>query len=185
MNTTLTNTQSPIQTYSHFILGGARSGKSSYAEKKSTELATQNSLPLVYLATASAGDDEMGERIKRHQQDRHAGWSLVEEQVDLANALNAIKPRSVVLLDCLTLWLSNCLHQSDTRWQQQKQRFIEVIKDNHHCLVMVSNEVGHGIIPMGKLTRQYVDEIGWLHQEIAQLAHEVTMVIAGLPQKLK
>lgn len=184
----------------HLVLGGARSGKSSYAENMATQLYQEKSAQLVYIATATAGDGEMHERIARHQQDRHDAWQLIEEPIELASAISKINTPSVILIDCLTLWLSNCLHASTDVWQDQKSAFIKVLmnvlsenahqanasqpQQSHHIL-MVSNEVGHGITPLGELSRRYVDEIGWLHQELASLCNEVTMVIAGLPQKLK
>ncbi len=177
--------------YTHLILGGARSGKSSYAESLATEYSTQNSLPLTYIATATAGDDEMHRRIEKHQRDRHDNWNLVEEPIELATALLASPPPSVILIDCLTLWLSNCLHHSEGCWEDQKRAFVCALNDNaartesSHKVLMVSNEVGCGIIPMGELSRRYVDEVGWLHQELAHQSTNVTMITAGLPQKLK
>ncbi len=170
---------------SHLILGGARSGKSSYAEAQAKGLATAAALPLVYIATASAGDDEMEKRIARHQRDREDAWQLVEERIYLDHALTSITETSVVLIDCLTIWLSNCLHADGGIWPLQKQNFLSALESCPHHVLMVSNEVGHGIIPMGELTRNYVDEIGWLHQTLAQHSEQVTMVIAGLPQALK
>lgn len=173
------------------ILGGARSGKSSYAETIATELSQHHSLPLNYIATATAGDDEMRRRIEKHQQDRHGNWGLIEEPIELAAAFLALPSPSVVLIDCLTLWVSNCLHGSGDCWADQKGALLSALSDNasrtesSHKVLMVSNEVGQGIIPMGELSRRYVDEIGWLHQELARVATDVTMVIAGLPQTLK
>jgi len=173
------------QDYAHLVLGGARSGKSSFAEAQAIELAHQTELPLVYIATATANDEEMQARISRHQQDRIDSWALIEEPFNLADTLATLNQPSMILIDCLTLWLSNCLHSNKVSWSEQKQAFTAELQQSQHNIIMVSNEVGHGIIPMGELTRNYVDEIGWLHQELAQLCNRVTMVIAGLPQRLK
>lgn len=169
----------------HLILGGARSGKSAYAEAQATQAAQASSRPLVYLATASAQDNEMRLRIERHQQDRHQDWLLIEEPLKLATSLQALAEPSVVLIDCLTLWLSNCLHSTADAWPHEKQALLAILESSPHQLIMVSNEVGQGIVPLGELTRNYVDEIGWLHQALAHLCQRVTMVIAGLPQPLK
>jgi len=170
----------------HLILGGARSGKSSFAEATGLELARQHPQALTYIATAEAGDAEMRARINQHQAQRHAVWRLIEEPIALASALRSIKqPSSIILIDCLTLWLSNCLHASPNSWAAEREDFLTALQDTEHTVLMVSNEVGHGITPMGELTRHYVDEIGWLHQSVARVCSHVTMVIAGLPQILK
>ncbi len=169
----------------HLILGGARSGKSAYAEKLATQLAKQRQQPLLYIATAQAGDREMAARIAKHQQDRHSEWQLIEEPKDLPNALNSITQESVVLIDCLTLWLNNCLYVENADWQQDKTRFLSALAASPHTVFMVSNEIGLGVIPMGQLTREYVDQLGWLHQDLAQLCDNVTLTVAGLPHTLK
>ena len=163
----------------HLILGGARSGKSSYAEQCALNL---SSTP-VYIATATAEDKEMRARIARHQSDRAKVWRLIEEPLDLASAINNINDKSVVLVDCLSLWLSNCLHADI--WQQHKTEFLKQISSTQHDLILVSNEVGMGVVPMGELSRQFVDQAGWLHQALAEHCDAVTLIIAGLPQKLK
>ena len=163
----------------HLILGGARSGKSTYAEQCALSLSENP----IYIATAQAGDEEMQTRIKKHQDDRSAHWQLIEEPLELAESIANIKQQSVILVDCLTLWLSNCLHEQC--WQKQQKAFLEQINLSQHQLILVSNEVGLGVIPMGALSRQFVDQSGWLHQTLAQHCERVTQVIAGLPQKLK
>lgn len=170
----------------HLILGGTRSGKSAYAEKIAKALSQQKNTPLIYIATATAVDDEMQQRIQRRQQGRQTkDWLLLEESLDLANSVDGLTQQSVVLIDCLTVWLNNCLYQSDDTWHQQKQAFISQIQQCQHDILLVSNEVGQGIVPMGKASRRFVDEIGWLHQTLAQHCDRVTLLIAGLPQTLK
>ncbi len=196
----------------HLILGGARSGKSAYAERLAlathaqTRIQTQSQPkpsnaqnvassatqqnPLIYLATGTAGDLEMAARINHHQarreqqnQSQTTHWQTVEEPMNLACALTNITDGSVVLIDCLTLWLSNCLHQEC--WEIQKADFIDALSASDATIIMVSNEVGSGIVPMGKLSRQFVDQSGWLHQQLAAICSDVTLVVAGLPMKLK
>ena len=178
----------------HLILGGARSGKSRLAENiaKDAEL---KGLSVCYLATAQAHDEEMNQRIVQHQNDRPKHWDLLESPLYLAEAIKqALEKSDCVLIDCLTLWLSNCLcHENSDFYAQQKAVFIEFltsfIKDENSYkskqLIFVSNEVGHGIVPMGELSRQFVDQAGWLHQELAALANQVDFVMAGLPLTLK
>ena len=163
----------------HLVLGGARSGKSSYAEQCALRLSANP----IYIATADAGDNEMVARIAKHKNDRSNAWHIIEEPLRLAEVINSVKQPNVIMIDCLTLWLSNCLHKES--WQSHKDDFLETIKLSKHKLILVSNEVGMGIVPMGALSRQFVDEIGWLHQTLAQHCDNVTQVVAGLPQKLK
>ena len=175
---------------SHLILGGARSGKSSYAEARAEQLAQLDTSmnqdkSLIYIATATAQDHEMKQRIEHHQKSRSRYWNVIEEQIALANRLEEITQPSIVLIDCLTLWLNNCLHQSPAVWEKEKNELLNYIPDSKHDLIFVSNEVGHGIVPLGELSRTFVDESGWLHQSLASVCTEVTMVIAGLPQPLK
>jgi adenosylcobinamide kinase/adenosylcobinamide-phosphate guanylyltransferase len=190
-NVNLSNTNS---NKIHFILGGARSGKSRLAENLAKQ-AESAGLTVCYLATAQAHDEEMSQRIIQHQDDRPQHWQLLESPLYLAEALKqALQSSDCVLIDCLTLWLSNCLcHQSSDFYTQQKSVFIKFLKYfisdtqtyNAKKLIFVSNEVGHGIVPMGELSRQFVDQAGWLHQELAGLANQVDFVMAGLPLTLK
>lgn len=166
----------------HLILGGARSGKSTYAEKTAIELAG-NRRKRVYIATASAGDSEMSERIQQHQQRRDEEWHLVEEPIELATQICRLNAGDVVLVDCLTLWLSNCLHQEC--WPTQRDALIDTLSTTEANIIMVSNEVGSGIVPMGELSRQFVDHSGWLHQALAERCDTVTLVVAGLAMPLK
>ena len=180
----------------HLILGGARSGKSSHAEslvdflsKKSTErhLETQ----ITYIATAAAKDNEMRDRIIHHQEQRPPEWSLREEQYFIADIIKQLdSPQDIILIDCMTLWLSNWLCQeSDTdlldSWTSEKISFLNAIAVSNASIYIVSNEVGSGIIPLGTLTRKFVEQSGWLNQEIAKLADKATLVVAGIAMNLK
>ncbi len=165
------------------ILGGVRSGKSHLAEQQ----ALDSGLEVVYIATATAGDDEMQKRIQKHQQQRPTHWQLVEEPIMLAEALqNHASTERCLLVDCLTLWLTNLLLKEDeVLFNTQKTALIETITTLPGTLVLVSNETGLGIVPMGEITRRYCDEAGWLHQELAQICDRVTLTVAGLPYLLK
>lgn len=164
----------------HLLLGGARSGKSRHAET----LALSAGQQCFYIATGWAGDGEMAERIALHQQQRDKRWHLVEEPIHLGRALRELdKPDHTVLIDCLTLWLSNGLHQQI--WSEQKQAFLSVLSEFTGDVYLVSNEVGSGIVPLGELSRTFADEAGRLNQAVAQVCDEVTLVVAGLPLKLK
>jgi adenosylcobinamide kinase/adenosylcobinamide-phosphate guanylyltransferase len=162
------------------ILGGARSGKTRYAER----CALASGKTPVYVATGWADDEEMAERIERHQTDRGDAWLLVEEPMHLAQALLAVDdPERVLVVDCLTLWLSNCMHMGD--WPAARDRLLQVLPTLTADIHLVSNEVGSGIVPLGSLPRRFVDEAGWLHQALAQRCDQVTLVMAGLPLSLK
>jgi adenosylcobinamide kinase/adenosylcobinamide-phosphate guanylyltransferase len=164
------------------IVGGARSGKSGYALTKAQSFEGKQ----VFVATAEAKDDEMQSRIDRHQQERGPDWRLIEEPLVLSHLIEQFSSGDVVLVDCLTLWLTNWLC-SDTPelWANEKQAFIKGIQQSSAHWLLVSNEVGMGVTPMGDLSRQFIDECGWLHQDLAQVAERVTLVMFGLPQILK
>jgi adenosylcobinamide kinase/adenosylcobinamide-phosphate guanylyltransferase len=165
---------------SELILGGARSGKSKLAEQRAVE----SGLKLIYIATGTAGDDEMGERIAHHKTSRDKKWQLVEESINLADALLLYSnTENCILVDCLTLWLSNCLHQDC--WHEQRDKLLAAFSQLNGRVLFVSNEVGMGITPMGELTRRFVDESGFLHQQLASMCDQVTLVVAGLPLLLK
>ena len=126
------------------------------------------------------------DRIARHQEERSEDWSLIEEPLDLATIVNQADKNDCLLIDCLTLWLSNwlCL-QDDSEWPDQKAAFLEALSRTQAQVIMVTNEVGMGVVPMGELSRRFVDESGWLHQAIAAAADEVVLLMFGIPQKLK
>jgi len=165
------------------ILGGARSGKSRLAER----LALESGLAVTYIATAQAGDGEMGARIAHHQSRRPAEWALVEEPIQLMQALgdHAAENRCL-LVDCLTLWLTNllCLDEG-AQLAKQRDALLQRIGELPGRIILVSNETGLGVVPLGELTRRYVDEAGWLHQALAERAQRVTFCVAGLPMVLK
>ena len=165
------------------VLGGARSGKSRLAER----LATQSGLAVTYIATSQALDGEMSARIQHHRQRRPADWGLVEEPLELARALrDNAAPGRCLLVDCLTLWLTNLLMlDDDTRLAMQRDAFLEALAELPGRIILVSNETGLGVVPLGELTRRYVDEAGWLHQAVAERAGRVVFTVAGLPMLLK
>ncbi|WP_020208468.1 bifunctional adenosylcobinamide kinase/adenosylcobinamide-phosphate guanylyltransferase [Gilvimarinus chinensis] len=171
------------------ILGGARSGKSRFAQQQAESWQRQTGGQLRYLATAEAGDAEMHARIQRHQQDRGAPWQTLEEPLNLASELKQNQSRDTcVLVDCLTLWVSNCMHHG--QWESQKASLLQAIDEANEKgvtpnWIFVSNEVGSGIVPLGPLSREFVDASGWLHQALAERAKTVTLVVAGLPVTLK
>jgi adenosylcobinamide kinase / adenosylcobinamide-phosphate guanylyltransferase len=165
------------------ILGGARSGKSALAER----LARESGNEVVYIATAQAHDAEMAARIAHHRDRRPAHWQCVEEPLAVAGALRAYaRPDRCVLVDCLTLWLSNLLGDADDqRLGRECEALLEVLPALPGELLFVSNEVGLGVVPMGELTRRFVDEAGRLHQALAARCERVLFVAAGLPLPLK
>ena len=165
------------------ILGGARSGKSSYAEKLSLE--TQR--PKLYIATATRSDEEMDARIDHHIQRRDDSWHTIEEKVEVAKLLLDPKwQRHVILVDCLTLWLSNVM-TGDVKEDigERRKELCEAVKNSEANVIMVTNEVGLGIVPMHQLSRQFRDEAGWLHQSLAEVCDTVAFMMAGLPMMLK
>jgi adenosylcobinamide kinase/adenosylcobinamide-phosphate guanylyltransferase len=176
------------------ILGGARSGKSAYAEAQ----ATASGKAVLYIATAQAGDGEMAARIAHHRQQRPSHWITREEPLALGAAIaQASRPGQVVLVDCLTLWLSNLLFSQqqtfpDTglialpeRFHQEQAALLSALDARQDDVWLVSNELGMGIVPMGAVSRTFADEAGRLNQAIARQASEVVMLIAGLPLWLK
>jgi adenosylcobinamide kinase / adenosylcobinamide-phosphate guanylyltransferase len=165
------------------IIGGARSGKSRFAE----ELASQDKGAVCYVATATAFDKEMVDRIRHHQNRRPANWMLHECPLALPQLLRIeAQKEQTVLVDCLTLWLNNQIHENPT--QDFSLLFLSLADSITYAkahVIFVANEVGLGIIPMGEITRQFVDEAGRLNQQIAQLADKVRFMVAGLPLALK
>jgi adenosylcobinamide kinase/adenosylcobinamide-phosphate guanylyltransferase len=165
------------------ILGGARSGKSRLAER----LATESGWPVTYIATSQAGDGEMSARILQHRERRPAYWGLVEEPVRLAEVLQVhAAPEHCLLVDCLTLWLTNLLMLDDPqRLAAEREALLACLDELPGRLLLVSNETGLGVVPLGELTRRYVDEAGWLHQALAARCQRVIFTVAGLPMILK
>lgn len=182
------------------VLGGARSGKSVWAE----QLAADTGQPVLYLATATAGDDEMAERIAAHRASRPPAWRTVEASYDLADAVRAhARPNEVVLVDCLTLWVSNVIlrqlgRESDTAAVPQSEwtaieaqllaatdNLLATARVMDTRLILVSNEVGMGLVPPSPLGRRYRDLLGRVNQVVAHRANSVVLMIAGLPVDLR
>jgi adenosylcobinamide kinase / adenosylcobinamide-phosphate guanylyltransferase len=165
------------------ILGGARSGKSRLAE----QLAADSGLLVTYIATSQALDGEMSARIRQHRERRPAEWALVEEPLELARVLQDLaSPERCLLVDCLTLWLTNLLMLEDhARLIAEREALLDCLSELPGRIILVSNETGLGVVPMGELTRRYVDEAGWLHQAIAERCQRVIFTVAGLPMLLK
>ncbi len=165
------------------ILGGMRSGKSRLAEQR----AQASGLPVTYLATATVQDDEMRARVAHHQAQRPGHWQLVEEPLALAAALqHYAAEQRCVLVDCLTLWLTNLLCAEDeARLRSEISALLDVLPTLPGEIILVSNETGMGIVPLGELTRRYCDEAGRLHQAVAQHCDKVVLTVAGLPLPLK
>lgn len=176
----------------HLVLGGARSGKSALANR----LARETSLPVCFIATAQAVDAEMTQRIERHRAARPADWRTLEEPLRLGPLLarEAASARCT-LIDCLTLWLSNCLLQDpDARtnalaplpfWERERSAFLAALAEAAGDVLLVSNEVGLDIVPSHPLARRFRDEQGRLNQDVAALCERVTLVVAGLTVPLK
>ncbi|HCW6613767.1 bifunctional adenosylcobinamide kinase/adenosylcobinamide-phosphate guanylyltransferase [Acinetobacter baumannii] len=165
------------------ILGGARSGKSRLAEQ--TAISMQ--LAVTYVATAQALDPEMQSRIAHHQNQRPAHWSLVEEPLFLAKTLQKIdRPNQIILVDCLTLWLTNLLLLEDQNIQQfECEQLLKILPTLESEVILVSNETGLGVEPLGEISRRFVDEAGRLHQALGQIANKVVFCVAGFPMILK
>lgn len=194
----------PLSAQMVLILGGARSGKSAFAER----LVLQSGKRVAYIATATAGDEDMRERIKRHQAARPAHWHTIEEPLDLVHALRqASLHGDVILLDCVTLWLSNWLSMQgdEQNWGEDSSlhiaevsRYIDGVVaeieavlhvvaglDRHKTLIVVSNEVGLGIVPAYPLGRLYRDALGRINQCLASAATRVYLMVAGLGVDIK
>ncbi|MCL7996983.1 bifunctional adenosylcobinamide kinase/adenosylcobinamide-phosphate guanylyltransferase [Brucella sp. 21LCYQ03] len=164
-----------------FVLGGARSGKSSFAEK----LVEDSGLQPVYLATGRAFDTEMENRISIHRDRRGSEWQTVEAPLDLVGALekHAVHDR-FVLVDCLTLWITN-LMMAEQNIAAETEMLIAALRQLSGPVVFVSNEVGLGIVPENRMAREFRDHAGFLHQAVASVADEVYFMAAGLPLKMK
>jgi len=166
------------------VLGGIRSGKTALAERT----AVASGEPVVYLATATAEDDEMARRVARHRQNRPPEWGLVEEPLKIAAVLDDAgrEPRPpLILVDCMSLWVSNLLFAGGEVFDRERSAFLQALGDYPGRVVIVSNEVGLGTIGMDPLTRRFCDELGWLNQDLAAGCDRVLMSVAGLPQTLK
>ena len=162
------------------VLGGARSGKSRHAEA----IVGAAPPPRYYIATAEALDDEMRRRIDEHRSRRGAGWQTVEAPLDLAAALDAVPADAPVLVDCLTLWLSN-LMLAGRATGPAEDALIAALERRRGMTVLVSNEVGLGIVPENRLARDFRDAAGTLHRRVAEIAQHVHFMVAGIPTIVK
>lgn len=174
---------SPMTRTGHvtLVLGGARSGKSGFSER----LAKESGLERHYIATGQAYDDEMRQRIALHRADRGDGWTTHEKPLDLVEQLGAIdEPGRVVLVDCLTLWITN-LMMDGRDVDAAGAALVRQFENLSGRLLLVSNEVGLGIVPDNRMAREFRDHAGRLHQRIAAVADEVFFIAAGLPLKMK
>ena len=168
-----------------FVLGGCRSGKSSYALKRAQEASAKNN---IFIATCIPLDDEMKLRVDSHRQERGRQWQTVEAPVHLAEAIEKINAEAgIVLVDCLTLWINNLLMENpDSEFVlEQVQGLTRAVKSAVCPVILVSNEVGTGIVPENKLSRLYRDLIGSTNQAVAECVDQVVWVVAGIPVTIK
>lgn len=163
-----------------FLLGGARSGKSAHAEA----LVRQHPAPWAYIATAQAFDDEMRARISEHRARREEGWQTLDAPLDLVEAIDTVPDGRPLLLDCLTLWLTNVI-LAERDVELECRRLAEVLAAPRGPWFVVTNEVGLGIVPDNALARRFRDAAGRLHQMVAAQANGVFFMVAGLPMKVK
>lgn len=163
------------------VLGGARSGKSAYAQRMAEQIKPRQ----LYVATAEPYDDEMKHRIRLHQDARGQSWTTCEEPFDLVSVIqNEASDQQAVMIDCLTLWLSNMMEKGQDL-QKETLRLTEALRQAKGPVILVSNETGSGIVPENALARKFRDEQGRLNQRVAEVCNAVILVIAGLPMTLK
>lgn len=173
------------------ILGGARSGKSSFAERKALQISEGNAqATLHYVATAESFDSEMCERIEIHKATRDKRWLVTEVPYELPNVIKTFGKHDVVLVDCLTVWLNNVIYRlgdnaSSDELAQEVIKLCDALQSSRATIFLVSNEVGMGIVPLGNVTRLFVDHAGWMNQKIAAICNQVYFVAAGIPLTLK
>jgi len=167
------------------ITGGVRSGKSSHA----VNLALSYSAPRIFLATAEAFDQGMQERIAKHQEERNGNFLMIEEPVCLAAKIQSLEVQpSVMVVDCLTVWINNLLYhfkENKNEIQKEIQDLIQAVEQNPFPIIFVTNEVGLGLIPDNALSRRYIDELGNLNQGLARLCDEVIFMVSGIPTQIK
>lgn len=165
------------------ILGGARSGKSRFAEESALQLSRETSRPVVYIATATATDHEMKSRIEAHQHRRPVDWTTVEESMDVVSQLEQRCDPVIIVLDCLSLLLNNWMFagEEDTVLAHRIEALGRAFESFRHPLLVVSNEVGQGIVPDNSLARRYRDQLGTMNQRIARTAEHVVWMVAGIP----
>ena len=171
------------------VLGGARAGKSSFALQLAAERERLTGPGVYFIATARALDEDMATRIARHRSERHTHWKTIEEPYDLDRALQQTERTGIVIVDCLTLLVSNWLLRDEQQCEQQLNKiidgFLNLATTNEQLIICVSNEVGLGIVPETPLGRRYRDLLGRVNQRVAQAADEVYLIVAGLPLQVK
>lgn len=178
---------------SHLITGGARSGKSAYAER----LALETAMPTVYIATALAGDEEMRSRIEQHRLRRPKDWQTVEcPTAALAAAIRGVsRTDTCTIVDCLTLWLANVLARANDAGGPsgdelrsldiEREALIDAVRASPGLLILVTNEVGSGVVPISRLSRAFVDEQGMTNRRLAEACDRATLMVCGIPLTLK
>lgn len=178
----------------HLILGGARSGKTGHAIALAQSLAAARNAEVTYVATAQPLDEEMRHRIALHRAQRPANWHTLEAPANLAQALSARDARSLLIIDCMTLWLSNALLQdfrdaSPTAalpaWDAERAALLQWLGHRRGDVLLISNEVGSGIVPLAPLSRRFQDEQGRLNQALAAACERVTLMVAGIAVAVK
>ena len=166
------------------VLGGARAGKSTFALRLAKEIAGDSSV--TFIATAQALDEEMAQRIARHREERPSHWTTIEEPYHLDEALIKAANSDVALVDCLTLFTSNWLLREDEQTLNEvSDRFLANVRSQPQTVIVVSNEVGLGLVPETPLGRNFRDLLGHVNQQFAEAADEVYLLVAGLPLRLK
>ena len=162
------------------VTGGARSGKSVFAEKRTKQLGS----PLIYIATSEVIDTEMKKRVEEHQARRGSEWQTFHAPINLTEALIETDGKGPCLVDCVTFWLNNLIfHDEDI--DAAKKELITVLNERSDPVVLVTNEIGSGVIPENALARRFLDEAGRLNQTISQIADEVYVSISGIPLQIK
>jgi len=178
----MTTTEKLTKT-TYLITGGARSGKSSYAER----IAAESKQDVVYIASANTFDEEMQDRVQRHINQRPKHWKTIEEPILLADKIKEYsRVENVILVDCLTMWVTNLLMKDDEAlFAKEIEKLHRALTSIPGTIIFVSNEVGMGIVPMGELSRRFVDESGRLHQQLASSVDTVLFMVAGLALEVK
>ena len=166
----------------YLITGGSRSGKSRHA----LELAKFAKKPF-YIATAAVGDDEMRDRITKHQQERGDHWQTIEEEIKIAEAVTTAKSAGAdcIVVDCLTLWTSNIMFKQSLKIEEEIEKVLECIRQSTIKLIFVTNEVGSGIVPANALSREFRDSAGIVNQKVAAVVENVILAVSGIPVQIK
>ncbi len=162
----------------HLITGGVKSGKSNHALKIALSLGTKR----VFIATAQPFDEEMALRIEKHKKKRDKSFITIEEPVELSRAINSCKKADVCVIDCITVWIGNLMHYKRI---DEIEPFIEALKKESANIIIVTNEVGMGIVPADKISREYADILGTTNQRIAALSDKVTLMVSGIAVPIK